>query len=136
VSTLSWFGREFEKIYAHIQVNMKIDIEERAVPQRLKVTIFRVMQEALNNVAKHSGSEAATISLSNEDGRIELVIQDDGQGFDVEGASPGKGSSKGFGLTSMKERIEMSGGSFSIESGTGEGTRVRAVWKSQPPERS
>lgn len=131
VSTVSWFCREFQKVYSHILVETKLDIEERSVPRPLKIIIFRVLQEALNNIAKHSRSRAASISLSEENGRIELVIKDDGHGFDVEQAESEKGSSEGFGLTSMKERIELSGGSFSIESTPGKGTKVGAVWQGQ-----
>ncbi|NIU39116.1 sensor histidine kinase, partial [Candidatus Bathyarchaeota archaeon] len=81
---------------------------------------------ALNNVAKHSNANLANISLRRMDGMIELVIEDNGMGFDLEEASR-----KGLGLSSMKERIELSGGSFTIESATGTGTIIRASWPLQ-----
>jgi signal transduction histidine kinase len=118
LATISWFCREFQMIYSGIRIEKEIDIQENEVPQ-----------EALNNVAKHSKANLATISLKSTDGMIELVIQDNGMGFDLEKALSVENSRKGLGLSSMKERTELSGGSFFIESGKGEGTVVRAVWK-------
>ena len=60
---------------------------------------------------------------------IELVIQDNGMGFDLEKALSVENSRKGLGLSSMKERTELSGGSFTIGSAKGGGTIVRAIWK-------
>jgi signal transduction histidine kinase len=62
------------------------------------------------------------------DGKIELAVQDNGAGFDVEGVLFGKSAKRGFGLVSMRERSELSGGSFSIESQRGSGTTLRASW--------
>jgi signal transduction histidine kinase len=82
----------------------------------------------MNNIAKHS--KAALVSLSlrrKKDGRIELVIEDNGTGFDVESIK------KGLGLGSMRERAEFSGGSFDIESVKGKGTVIRASWPVEQP---
>jgi signal transduction histidine kinase len=69
------------------------------------------------------------ISLAKTDGEIRLAVQDNGQGFDLEDLLSADTSERGFGITSMKERAELSGGAFSIESGIGKGTTVRASWK-------
>jgi PAS domain S-box-containing protein len=122
LATIDWFCREFGKIYSTIHIEKLINIHENEVPALLKTVIFRVMQEALNNIAKHSKADLVHLSLKKKDDRIELVVEDNGTGFDLEK------SKKGFGLASMKERIELSGGSFTIESILGKGTTIRAIW--------
>jgi signal transduction histidine kinase len=94
----------------------------------LKTVIYRVLQEALNNVAKHSGADSITIFLTKRNDTIELTIEDNGRGFDLKEALDVDGSKRGFGLGSMKERLELSGGSFSLESVRREGTTIRASW--------
>jgi signal transduction histidine kinase len=93
------------------------------VPDPLKAVIYRILQEAMNNVAKHSKANLVSTSLRRKkDGRIELVIEDNGTGFNMESVK------KGLGLGSMRERAELSGGSFDIESVKGKGTVIRASW--------
>jgi signal transduction histidine kinase len=128
VLTISWFCREFESLYSDIRIEKTINIEEKQIPDRFKIVIFRVLQEALHNVAKHSKAKHARVFLRGTDGHIELLVKDEGQGFDVEGLRSEKGLSAGFGLISMKERTELSGGAFSVVSSKGRGTAVRASW--------
>ncbi|NIS59698.1 MAG: two-component sensor histidine kinase, partial [Proteobacteria bacterium] len=124
-----WFCREFDTIYSGIRIEKKINIQENEVSGPLKTAIYRVLQEALNNVAKHSKANLANISLRSIDSTIELVVEDNGMGFDLKEALSVKSSRKGLGLSSMKERTELSGGSFAIESVKGSGTIVRAIWR-------
>jgi signal transduction histidine kinase len=128
MSTISWFCRELEKVYSGIKIEKQMDMEEKDVPEPLKIVIFRVLQEALNNVVKHSKAALVRVSVKARNGKLELVVGDNGQGFDVERVSLVRSSEKGFGLTSMKERTELSGGAFAIESTPGVGTVVRASW--------
>jgi signal transduction histidine kinase len=86
------------------------------------------MQEALNNIAKHSKADLVHLSLQKTDGTIELAIQDNGQGFNLMEVLSVEGSKRGLGLTSMRERTELSGGTFVIESTAGKGTTIRAEW--------
>lgn len=128
LATIHWFCREYESTYSAIRIKQEIDIEEEEVADSLKIIIFRVLQEALNNIAKHSGAKLARLSLRKVQGRIELVLEDDGQGFDPKKVLGSESTRRGFGLTSMSERIELSGGSFLIDSVIGKGTVIRAVW--------
>ncbi len=124
VATIAWFCRKFESIYSGIRVDKRIGVLEDDVPSALKIVVFRILQEALNNAAKHSSATLIDLSLQNPDGgAIELVIEDNGIGFSLD--EPGEG----LGLTSMQERVESSGGVFSIKSARGKGTRIRASWK-------
>jgi PAS domain S-box-containing protein len=128
LATIAWFCREFQETYANVKIQKEIGIAETDIPESLKTVIYRVLQEALNNVAKHSGAGSVTIFLTKRDDTIELTIEDNGRGFDLKEALDIDGSERGFGLGSMKERIELSGGSFSLESVRREGTTIRASW--------
>ncbi len=130
LAAIEWFCREYQAIYPSIIIEKRINIEEREIPDPLKIVIFRLMQEGLNNIVKHSKADRARISLGKADSDIELLLEDNGQGFALEDSSSGPEFLKGLGLSSMKERTGFSGGSFSIESTPGSGTFVRAVWKS------
>ena len=128
IATIGWFCRGFECIYTDIPVEKDIGLEESQVPENLKIIIFRIIQEAMNNSAKHSRARKISLGLSLEDGCISLSVSDDGVGFDrAEAASKGQGAK--FGLRSMRERAELSGGEFQIESVRKIGTTVRVCWK-------
>jgi len=128
LATINWFCRQFESTYTHIHIGQEINIEESEVPDSLRTVIFRLLQEAMNNIAKHSKGDRVNLLLRKMDGGIELRVQDNGQGFDPEEAISRVGTAKGLGLDSMRERAQLSGGSFSIESSKGAGTVIRATW--------
>jgi PAS domain S-box-containing protein len=128
LATINWFCRQYESTYSNIRVRKEIEIEEQEVPDSLKIVIYRVLQEALNNIAKHSKAPVVSLSLRKTGRVIELVIRDSGRGFDLSEAQSRMGTGRGLGLDSMKERAELSGGSFSIESNKGKGTEIRASW--------
>jgi hypothetical protein len=127
LAALSWFTREYEKIYAPITVDRHIGLEEKDVPNDLKIILFRIIQEALNNIAKHSNAPRVYLVLEKRD-EILLTIRDQGRGFEVEKTLSGDLSGRGLGLAGMKERAELSGGKFSIDSRPGEGTVIQASW--------
>ncbi len=126
LATIQWFSREFQKTYSGIRIEDAIEIEEKDVPDPLKMLIFRITQEALNNVAKHSKADLIDFRFRKGDGRIELVIQDNGQGFDP--AEKASLNGRGLGLSSMQERAALSGGSLHIESAVGKGTTLWVTW--------
>ena len=128
LSTIAWLCREFQATYSTVKIKREIRSEESDVPNPLKTLIYRVLQEALNNVAKHSGADRVTISLAKKDDTIQLAIEDNGCGFDIEEALSVESSERGFGLGSMRERTELSGGTFVINSAKGRGTCVVASW--------
>jgi PAS domain S-box-containing protein len=90
------------------------------LPPEIGLSLFRVLQEALNNVIKHSGVKRVEVQLREDSGEIHLVISDLGRGFDVEAASQGKG----LGLMSMRERVRLVNGTISIESKPMGGTTI------------
>jgi signal transduction histidine kinase len=128
LATIKWFCRQFESTYSKIRISQNTEIEEHEVPGSLRTVIFRVLQEGLNNVAKHSMAKMVFFSLRKTEQTIELTIRDDGRGFDLSKAQASGGTTQGLGLTSMRERIELTGGSFAIESIQGRGTILCARW--------
>ncbi|HMK65923.1 MAG TPA: response regulator, partial [Thermodesulfobacteriota bacterium] len=126
--TFSWFFRTFQSIYTHIRIEREIDVQENEIPQNLKIVIFRILQEAMNNLAKHSRADLVAVSLQNLNTHLELVIRDNGQGFDWQEIQTREGARKGLGLSSMKERAQLSGGSLTMDSAKEKGTTIRASW--------
>ena len=128
LATITWFCREFQKANPVIHIETKINIQENDVANPVKTVIYRIMQEALNNISKHSKANLVNLTLQKEGDRIEFIIQDHGQGFDLNAVYSLKSSEKGLGLAGMKERTFLSGGSMSIQSTQGIGTTIRASW--------
>ncbi|MFP3869663.1 MAG: PAS domain S-box protein [Syntrophobacteria bacterium] len=132
LATIAWFCREFQSIFSGIRIETDICVEEDHIPESLKIVMYRIIQEALNNVSRHSQADLVRLGLSRSDGILELSIEDNGCGFDPEQSSlSGESLKKGFGLASMRERTEFSGGSFAVESVRDKGTVVRATWSWQ-----
>ncbi len=107
------------------RVPATLDIQgECQVDQEVKLVFYRVAQEALNNIAKHSGARKVEISLRCQPGGLSLSIQDDGLGFDLESITPDH-----LGIAIMHERANSIGASLKIESQPGRGTVVELAWK-------
>ncbi len=99
---------------------------ERLAPE-IETALYRIAQEALNNVYKHAGGSRADVILEQREGDAVLIIEDDGRGFDpeVEAAGPGA-DGRGMGLVGMRERAALAGGTLDIESMPGQGTTIYA----------
>jgi len=128
ISTISWYSREFTRIFPQMFIDHLVEIDEEHIPDELKIVIFRILQEAMFNVARHANSDTVKIVLQIIKNQIELIVQDRGKGFTVNEKIKMSGSDKRFGLLSMKERAELSGGQFSIQSEPGKGTAIKASW--------
>ncbi len=116
VAALTTLGAEWSQ-----RTDIAFDLRaqgEQATPLAIEQTLFRVAQEALANIARHSGATHADVQLTWADDLLKLTIQDDGHGFDATSAS------KGVGLHSMVERVEALGGLVAISSSTSTGTRI------------
>jgi signal transduction histidine kinase len=104
-----------------LAIDFRVSGERRLVKEQ-EVALFRIVQEALNNVVKHARAERAVVDLSMGEEAICLLVADDGMGFDPR-TSVREG--KTMGLVNMRERVEMLDGSLEIDSQPGEGTRIR-----------
>lgn len=104
--------------------NLTVDLRiegDRALQSEQAEGLFRIAQEALNNVIKHAQTDSAKVTLRIEDRQVSLLIEDRGVGFV---SSPGESVGEGFGMASMRERAKLLGGTLVVESSPGEGTRV------------
>jgi PAS domain S-box-containing protein len=126
--TLSWFVRNFESSKLKTRIEKHIGVSERDVPEPLKIAIFRILQEAVNNAVKHSGADCITVRLHNEGDVLAFAIEDNGRGFDPAVLASRRDATSGMGLRSMRERAELSGGTYAVTSAVGKGTRVCVWW--------
>ena len=106
-------------------MQIKVEAEgEGALPEELQIGLYRIAQEALNNINKHSGAKHAEIRFRKRGSRVDLRITDDGRGFDTSSTPPGH-----FGLGIMRERARAIGAQLRIESRVGAGTRIDVHWR-------
>ncbi len=82
LATIGWFCRRYESTYSHIRIRQEINLQESEAPDSLKTAIFRVLQEAMSNIAKNSKATRVLLALRKTDQAIQLVVQDNGHGFD------------------------------------------------------
>ncbi len=114
-----------ESVTGRARTPVVVEIEgDCELSEEVKVTLYRIAQESLNNVAKHAGATRAAIHLNCRPAEIELKISDDGYGFNPEDVPP---DSLGLGI--MRERAEAIGANLRIKSEPGEGTEVTVVWR-------
>ncbi len=131
LSTLDWFCRNYHSAHPQITVAKRYALEESDIPQELKIVIYRIVQEAFNNIAKHARADQVTLELEMQKTAttIRLFVKDNGQGFNAyERVNPGIREGFGFGLTSMRERAESVAGEFKLTSGIGSGTAIEIYW--------
>ncbi len=129
LATLSWFFRELEATCPSIKVEKDISVHESGIPDQLKITIFRIIQEATSNIVKYAKADLIRISLKKASDALHFTIEDNGVGFDQAGVAIRSGSDRGLGLLSMKERAGLSGGAYIMHSSAGKGTRIQVSWK-------
>lgn len=129
VPTLSWFFREFESAWRGRKIEQDVHIAENDVPVPLKTTIFRILQEAVNNIVKHADADLVRVSLKRNGRLLQLAIEDNGCGFDLASVSIRDCSGHGFGLLTMRERARSSGGTFDMQSSRERGTRIFISWQ-------
>ena len=115
-----------------VTIDVHIENIPAALPREITLSLYRVLQEALQNVVKHSASRHASVSLNGQIDTINLTVKDSGSGFDPQEAMRGRG----LGLTSMKERLKVVGGHLSIHSERGHGTTIHAVAPLRLPTKS
>jgi PAS domain S-box-containing protein len=128
LATIDWHVRNFGQHYGQIKIIQQIDVGEPDIPEPFKIVIYRVIQEALNNAAMHSKADTIYIRLKKFGNCVEAEVEDNGRGFDFNEVSNQGDRSSGFGLKSMRERVEIIGGSFSLHSFSGTGTCIRIAF--------
>jgi signal transduction histidine kinase len=108
-----------------IRMNLDLDLEGGRTDSRLEVeiedTVYRLVQEALNNVVQHANADSVRIDVSEDGEQVRVRVRDEGDGFDPTARSDG------FGLVGMRERVSLAGGTLELNSVPGKGTTITAV---------
>ncbi len=121
---LEWHAKQFQR-QTGITVSLDLALPAERLPSELETVIFRITQEALTNIARHSGAKTAAISLSHEAEQLHVEISDQGKGFEL---APVLERRDAIGLAGVRERIHLAGGRLEIVSQPGQGTRLNATF--------
>ncbi len=114
----------FKKFYPAIEVVSQIETPDQDIPDEIQTVLYRIVQEALNNVGRHSDATLVVVKLTNPQNQIWLKVEDNGCGFDLQKTLAGTQSLTCFGVHSMRERAEICKGKFQIYSEPGYGTTI------------
>lgn len=115
---LEWLAERVSQM-SDITVSAEVEPPDGSISEEMGIILFRAASELLTNVVKHSGAKKARVALLSDAGRLSLVVEDDGKGFD-----PGQLKMDSFGLFSIRERLSFLGGSLEIESQAKQGARA------------
>lgn len=128
IPALEWLAEEMERLYG-LAVHVDEEDDLPALDEPARTTIFRAIRELLINVAKHAKTSIAQLNCGRtDDGRISISVTDQGPGFDYQQALTKPVGDAGFGLISVRERVEFIGGEMSVDSMQGYGTTVTIVF--------
>jgi signal transduction histidine kinase len=132
-AALRWYTG---KVAERTGLKIRVDTfgEEKPISDATKIAIFRIVQEALNNIIKHSGASSVFVQLSYDAGKVHISVRDDGTGFNPDMINLRQASRPSLGLAGMRERASLQGGTVSIQSGPGQGTLVEANIPYEPKE--
>jgi signal transduction histidine kinase len=120
--TITRYAEQFEEEYA---ISTTVDLKGlESIPASVELTIFRILQEELTNVRKHSNAESVNIRTETSQGDLILTVEDDGIGFDPHMLAAEQESGEHLGIMAMRERVELLGGELAINSLPGMGTRI------------
>jgi signal transduction histidine kinase len=129
---LEWQTRLFHH-QTGIAVDLELTLPEQRLSPEIETTVFRMVQEALTNVARHSGAKAAVVTVTADETALQVEISDRGRGFDPNAALARRDS---LGLAGLSERVRLAGGQLDLYSETGHGTRLHAEFILRPPATS
>jgi signal transduction histidine kinase len=128
---LDWVGEQFEESYGY-RVVVREHGPSVVLGDDVKAALFQAAREILVNAGRHGKATTVDVDLYNSDGGVELVVRDNGVGFDVGADAASTGDEGGFGLFSIRERLRFFGGALAIASVPGRGTTVRMVLPLNP----
>jgi signal transduction histidine kinase len=132
-SAVRWLCREWHDVYNDIAIDTDISVTDTEIPPLLGTSVFRAVQESLNNVARHAGARRVQVRMRLEDGTLSVTVADDGTGFAINGDVRRLVERPGLqGLRGLRERAEQTGGRCQVASAPGRGTTVCLEWPVAP----
>lgn len=126
IATIHYFINKLEQRVG-LRVNFNVIGDETKVAKHIEISLFRVIQEALNNIHKHAGVDTANVVIEYNSEYISVVIEDEGQGFNVDEADSTHPDTDCYGLLGMAERIKILKGQFLVDSKAFQGTKIRVL---------
>lgn len=123
-NALKYSIEEFSSHYDIRQNHVNIDKIDKLFTEQAEINIFRIFQESLTNIGRHSKASEITVEIKKKDNNVSFIIEDNGKGFDLTRVLRRKTISPGVGIPAMKERVRILGGSINIWSQKGSGTRI------------
>ncbi|MCL4535532.1 MAG: histidine kinase [Bacteroidetes bacterium] len=124
IPAIRWYGENRLKGQG-VKVHLETAGDERRLPPELETTLFRVVQEALSNIARHAKAHNVFITLDFSSSKVVIEVEDDGEGFDLTAVSKTTDRERGLGLMGMLERVALFSGTMVIETAPGAGTQLR-----------
>jgi signal transduction histidine kinase len=100
-------------------------LEGSRLPSQIETTLYRIVQEAMNNVYKHASATSVSVSVERRGEDVIAIVEDNGRGFDRDALEQGSDQQRHIGIAGMRERAAMVGGELTVESSPGHGTTVR-----------
>ncbi len=125
--SLTAFLEDYRERHPEIEFHISLMDDGDCLPEVVRLGMFRILQEALANIIKHSHASRVDVTLNCDDHQVSLGIQDDGEGFTISGNLLDYSSKGHFGIVGMKERADAAGAEFHITSALGEGTTIRVI---------
>lgn len=126
IATIHYFINKLEQRVG-LRVNFNVIGDETKVAKHIEISLFRVIQEALNNIHKHAGVDSANVVIEYNNEYISVVIEDEGQGFNIDEAACTNPDTDCYGLLGMEERIKILKGQFLVDSKAFQGTKIRVL---------
>lgn len=122
------FCRETRESFPGIAFHVDLNVSDEDIPDKLKIVLYRVIQEGVTNAAKHADPDTIDVRLKKSKSAIELIIKDYGKGFDTKTLQDGQAKTKGLGLKNIQDRTEIYEGTLELDSAINRGTVLKFNW--------
>ncbi len=124
IASIRWIAENFSRQH-HMPVHLDLENIDHLFPREVQITLYRIVQETLTNIAKHAAATEVWIKVNKEEEHIVFLVKDNGKGFEFNKVKERKFEARGLGLTAMNERMHILGGQFDVSSRTGDGTEIK-----------
>jgi signal transduction histidine kinase len=125
-STLRWYVSNYAR-RNDAEIGLQTENLPEHLPESVEITAYRVIQEALTNTSRHAAATQVDLTVSSRNGCVQVVVEDNGRGFEMGAVSSGLGANSGIGIAMMRERVAAADGRLEVQSEPGRGTRIVAV---------